>query len=49
MINGKTESFLLHNCYCLRYVPKWVLKKLKKLEIKKIKDLKIGIGIEKKQ
>ena len=25
------------------------IKKLKKLEIKKIKDLKIGIGIEKKQ
>ena len=34
MINRKSESLLLHNFYRLRYVPKWVLKKL---EIKKSK------------
>ena len=50
MINGKSESFLLHNFYCLRYsvCTQMGIKKLKKLEIKKIEDLKIGIGIEKK-
>ena len=41
------KSFLLHSFCRLWYVPKWV--SLKELEIEKIKDLKIGIGIKKKQ